>query len=177
MRGATLFRCRLLDIAGPVNVGLGVKGARFTTIILGGAEPGTIQLQDGRLQLLSGREIALFAAQTAEEKKASDIVIYDLRGLTDVTDYFVIATAQSKAQTMAIIESISRDLKAAGTRKMGQEGSEGGQWVLLDYADAVIHVFSPKLREYYGLEALWGDAPKIAWDREPRVALAPAGCE
>ena len=124
--------------------------------------------------MLSGREIAVFAAQTAEEKKAANIVIYDLHGLTDVTDYFVIATAFSRAQVLAIVESIGRDLKAAGTHKIGQEGNEGGQWVLLDYGDTVIHVFSPKLREYYGLESLWGDAPKIAWEREPRLALATA---
>ena len=120
---------------------------------------------------MNGREIALFAARTADDKKGSDIVIYDIRSVSDITDYLVIATAESKAQTRAILETISRELKACGIRKMGQEGNESGQWVLLDYSDCVIHVFSPDLRDYYGLESLWGDAPKLDWTREPAVVL------
>src|SRR5258708_10057860 len=110
---------------------------------------------------MNGREIALFAARTADEKKGSDIVIYDVRKLTAITDFFVIATANSKAQIRAIIETIAGELKAVGVTKMGQEGSGSGQWVLLDYSDCVIHIFSPALRDYYGLESLWGDAPKV----------------
>ena len=116
--------------------------------------------------LMDGRDIAIFSARTAEDKKAEDIVVYDMRGLTDVTDYFVIATAFSRSQVRAIVESIKLDLKAAGVRKMGQEGNEGGSWVLIDYADCVVHVFSPELREYYSLETMWGDAPKVDWAKE-----------
>lgn len=115
---------------------------------------------------MTGRDIAIFSALTAEDKKAEDIVIYDMRGLMDVTDYFVIATAFSRSQVRAIVESIKRDLKILGTRKIGQEGSEAGSWILLDYADCVVHVFSPELREYYSLETMWGDAPKVDWTRE-----------
>ncbi|HLX64361.1 MAG TPA: ribosome silencing factor [Planctomycetota bacterium] len=115
---------------------------------------------------MNGRDIAIFSARTAEDKKAQDIVIYDMRGLTDVTDYFVIATAFSRSQVRAVIESIKRDLKHLGTHKIGQEGNEGGSWVLLDYADCVVHVFSPELREYYSLETMWGDAPKVDWTTE-----------
>ncbi|MGD0089992.1 MAG: ribosome silencing factor [Planctomycetota bacterium] len=112
---------------------------------------------------MDGREIALYAARTADEKKGTDIVIYDLRGLSDVADFFVISTAQSKAQSRAVCDTISRELKTRGVHKMGLEGSSGGQWVLLDYGACVIHVFSPALREYYALESLWGDAPKVEW--------------
>lgn len=112
---------------------------------------------------MDGREIALFAARTADQKKGADIVIYDLKGLSDVADFFVIATAQSKAQSRAICENISHELKIRGVHRLGQEGNAGAQWVLLDYGDCVIHVFSPALREYYGLESLWGDAPKVGW--------------
>jgi ribosome-associated protein len=115
---------------------------------------------------MNGRDIAIFSARTAEDKKAEDIVVYDMRGLTDVTDYFVIATAFSRTQVRAIVESIKRDLKDIGVRKMGQEGSAGGSWVLIDYADCVVHVFSPELREYYSLETMWGDAPKVDWSNE-----------
>ena len=130
--------------------------------------------------MINGREIALFAARTADEKKGTDIVIYDLRGLTDITDYFVIVTAQSKAQGRAILESIHHDLKACGLKKMGQEGNETGQWVLIDFSDCVIHIFSPTLREYYGLESLWGDAPKVDWSTEEAVIFErvhPTGTE
>lgn len=122
---------------------------------------------------MKGREIAVFAARVAESKRGRDIVIYDLRGLTDITDYFVIVTADSKPQVRAILESISRELKASGIRKQGQEGSGGGKWVLLDYVDCVVHIFAPELRDYYGLELLWGDAPKVDWAREPEVILPP----
>jgi len=118
---------------------------------------------------MDGRDIALFAARVADEKRGEDIIIYDLRGLTDLTDYFVIATAHSKDQVRAIIETISKELKQAGTTKLGQEGSDNGQWILLDYSDCVIHIFSPELREYYGLESLWGDAPKVEWTAESKA--------
>lgn len=112
---------------------------------------------------MDGREIAAFAARTAEDKKGTEIVVYDLRGLSDVADYFVIATAHSRAQSRAISETISRELKATGLHALGREGGEGGQWVLLDYGACVVHLFSPALREYYALESLWGDAPKVDW--------------
>ena len=121
---------------------------------------------------MNSREIAVFAARTADEKKGSEIVIYDLQGLSDVADYFVITTAQSKAQRRAICDTISRDLKQGGVHKIGQEGNTGGQWVLLDYGGCVVHVFSPALREYYALESLWGDAPKVDWKTEPAAAIA-----
>jgi ribosome-associated protein len=117
------------------------------------------------------REIAVFAARTADDKKGTDIVVYDLQGVSDVADYFVITTAQSKAQSRAICDTVARELKTCGIKCLGQEGNAGGQWVLLDYGGCVIHVFSPALREYYGLESLWGDAPKVVWENEPAVVL------
>jgi ribosome-associated protein len=118
-------------------------------------------------KLMNGIEIARFAARTADEKKAADIVIYDLRGESDVTDFFVIATAQSRLQAHAIVAAIEKDLKSQGVLRLGHEGSGESQWVLLDYGDVIIHVFSPQLREYYSLEALWGDAPHIDWQPAP----------
>jgi ribosome-associated protein len=112
---------------------------------------------------MTARQIALLAARAADEKKARDILVYDLRGLSDVTDYFVIATAQSRLQSRAIIGDIERQLKDRGIMKLGQEGTAGGQWVLLDYTDVVIHIFSPELRDFYNIEALWGDAKAVNW--------------
>lgn len=132
--------------------------------------------------MANGRDIALFSARIADDKKAEDIVVYDVRGATDVTDYFVVATAFSKAQIRAVIESIKRELKQCGAAKMGQEGNEGGNWVLIDYSDCVVHVFTPELRQYYSLESLWGDAPKLDWKKaairskkmKDRLAAGPA---
>jgi ribosome-associated protein len=121
---------------------------------------------------MKGREIALFAARIADDKKGTDIVAYDVRGMSDITDYLVIVTAHSKAQIRAVVESIHKELKQFGVRKMGREGSESGQWILLDYSDCVIHVFSPQLREYYGLESVWGDAPKLDWQSQAQTLRA-----
>ncbi len=115
---------------------------------------------------MDGVEIARTAAQLADAKKGLDIVIYDLQGLSDVTDYFVIVTAQSKLQSRAIVNAIDKGLKERGQRKMGREGDHDSQWVLIDYGSTVVHVFSGALREYYSLESLWGDAPKVKWDAE-----------
>lgn len=120
---------------------------------------------------MKGRDIALYAARAAEDKKSTDVIIYDVRGLTDITDYFVLATAHSRSQIRAVIETIRRELKAAGVKRVGMEGDSSGQWVLIDFADCVIHVFSPQLREYYSLESLWGDAPQVDWKKEPEVVL------
>jgi len=120
---------------------------------------------------MNGRDIAVYSARTADDKKATDIVVYDLRGLSDISDYFVLVTAHSRAQTRAILESVARELKKCGIHKIGQEGNETGRWVLLDYGDCVVHIFSPDLRAYYGLESMWGDAPKLKWENEPKVIL------
>lgn len=112
---------------------------------------------------MSGRQIALLAARAADAKRAGDIVIYDLRGISDVADYFVIATAASKLQARAISGELEKELKRRGVKKLGREGAAGSQWILLDYTDTVIHILSPELRAYYSLESLWGDAPKVEW--------------
>lgn len=115
---------------------------------------------------MNGIELARFAASVAEDKKGEDIVIYDLRGESDVADFFVIATALSKLQARAIVGDIDKELKQRGLKKLGQEGDAASQWMLLDYGDVVVHVFSPALRDYYNLEALWGDAPRVDWDSD-----------
>jgi ribosome-associated protein len=113
---------------------------------------------------MDGQEIAQTSARLADDKKGLDIVIYDLRGLSDVTDYFVIATAQSKLQSRAIVGAVEKGLRDLGVRKMSLEGNNDSRWVLLDFGPVVVHVFSADLREYYSLESLWGDAPKVEWN-------------
>lgn len=100
------------------------------------------------------------AAELALERKAHDVVILDLRGISTATDYFVIAGGSSDVQVKAIAEHVVDELKKDSVRPEHSEGLRGGRWVLLDYVDFVVHVFHPEARAFYQLENLWGDAPR-----------------
>lgn len=111
-------------------------------------------------QAASGEEIAERAAAAALEKKGEDVVVLDLRAIAGFTDFFVIATGRSDRQARAIAESIRDELKAAGIRPARIEGEREASWILLDYLDCVVHVFTPEARDYYRLESLWEEAPR-----------------
>ncbi|WP_306521155.1 ribosome silencing factor [Gemmatimonas sp.] len=111
-----------------------------------------------------GEPIARRAAALAGDMKATDIVVLDLRGVTDMTDFFVIASGTSDTHVRAVAEHIQAGLKAGGVSTTMTEGLTQGRWALLDYADCVIHVFHPTLRQFYQLERLWGDATPLALD-------------
>ena len=102
------------------------------------------------------------AAELALERKAHDVSILDLRGISTATDYFVLVSGTSAVQVKAIADHVVDDLKKQGVRPQHLEGLRGGRWVLLDYVDFVVHVFHPQARDFYQLEGLWGDAPR--WD-------------
>jgi ribosome-associated protein len=113
------------------------------------------------------RPQVLVAASEAADRKASDIVILDLRGLTSATDWFVLATGESDVQVRSIADRIEERLKAEhGTRPWHVEGLPTARWVLLDYVDFVVHVFHRETRDYYQLERLWADAPSEAFPSE-----------
>ena len=110
----------------------------------------------------TSRECALIAACAADEKKATDIMVQEVRDLIGVTDYFVIATASNNRQVEAIIDEIEDAVRTKAQMKpLHREGTQDGTWSLLDYGSFVVHVFQPETREYYRLEALWNDAPVI----------------
>jgi len=114
------------------------------------------------------RERALVAARVAEDNRGRDIVVLDLRELTTVFDYFVLASGTSRRQLHAMSEQIDHALEEGmGDRRMGIEGYEESRWILLDYGDVVIHLFEPETRAYYGLEDLWGGARRVPF--EPRL--------
>jgi len=100
------------------------------------------------------------AADLALERKASDVVILDLRGISTATDFFVIASGSSDIQVRAIADHVTEELRKARSRPGHVEGQSGGRWVLIDYIDFMVHVFHPAAREFYQLETLWGDAPR-----------------
>ncbi len=102
------------------------------------------------------------AAELALERKAQDVLILDLRGISSATDFFVLATGQSDIQVRAIAEHVRDEMKAAGNRPLNVEGLDRARWVLMDFVDFVVHVLHPSARDFYQLEQLWGDAPSRA---------------
>ena len=108
------------------------------------------------------RPRALAVAQAGLDKKAEDVLLLDVRGLTSYADYFVLMTADSDRQAGAIADGIDEKLRAEGASKVGVEGYASGRWILVDYGDVVAHVFSREARGFYDLEGLWADAPRVA---------------
>jgi len=111
-----------------------------------------------------GESIARQAAALASDLKATDIQVLDLRGVTDMTDFFVIASGTSDTHVRAVAEHIQAGLKESGVSTTMTEGLTQGRWALLDYSHCVIHVFHPTLRQYYQLERLWSDATTVSLD-------------
>ncbi len=105
--------------------------------------------------------LAQRAAQIALDSKAHDVVLLDLRGVSDMTDFFIIASGTSDTAVRSIGQHIIEDMKKEGTPATHVEGIEKGRWVLLDYVDFVVHIFHPTLRNFYQLERLWADAEQI----------------
>lgn len=97
------------------------------------------------------------------EKNGEDLVVLDLRGIASFTDFFIIMHGNSSRQNATITESIERELRKANIKPLSVEGRERAEWILLDFGSFIVHVFSPKAREYYSLEKLWGDAPKLSY--------------
>ena len=115
----------------------------------------------------SSKDWALIAAESAAEKKAEDVIAIEVAELLVVTDFFVIATGRTDVQVRAIADEVEHGLlERGGIKPIGREGADEGKWVLLDYGDLVIHVFQPQEREFYRLEKLWGEAPKLALPAE-----------
>ena len=107
-------------------------------------------------------EVARTAAFAADEKKADDIVVLDLTELSDVCDYFVIATGSNRRLADSVIDEVEeRVAKTCGEHPFSIEGREEGSWILMDYGSVIVHVFTPEARDYYRLEKLWGDAPTL----------------
>ena len=97
--------------------------------------------------------------EVLNDVKAKDIVRLDVRDMTPVTDYMVVASGTSNRHVKALVDNVAEKAKAAGHRPMGIEGEDGGEWVLLDLQDTLVHVMLPKVREFYNLEKLWSISP------------------
>lgn len=120
---------------------------------------------------MNPEEIALTVAELASDGKALEIVQLDLRGLTSVADYFLICTGRSDRQVRAIHDRIHLGMKQDhGMLPTRVEGLTQSDWVLLDYADVIVHVFTPETRDYYRLEQLWAEAPATQFAETEPVA-------
>ncbi len=106
--------------------------------------------------------LARGAAAAALDKKAENVLILDVRGLTSYADFFVLASGTSDRQVQAIADSIEETMKKTGERPLGVEGQSNGHWILIDYGDVVCHVMYEDARVHYDLEGLWADAPRIS---------------
>jgi ribosome-associated protein len=119
-------------------------------------------LKRGKLSLSTLDPALRIAAEATRDKKALDIVVLDLRGLATFTDYFLICAGGSRRQIETIADEIEEKLQKAKRKPSHVEGYPRGDWILMDYVDFVVHIFTPASRAYYDLERLWGDAERLA---------------
>ena len=106
----------------------------------------------------TSKELAKIACEALEEKKANDVKIIDISGVSVLADYFIIASGSNRNQVQAMVDSVQEDLfKKAGVEAKQIEGYQSGNWILLDYADIIVHVFDEENRLFYDLERIWRD--------------------
>lgn len=115
---------------------------------------------------MNSTDMARLAAGAALDMKALDPLALDLRGISTVSEYFVIVTGTSDRHVQAVAENVIEAFKSIGIKALGVEGLREGRWVLLDYVEIVVHVFLESVREYYDIERLWIDAPRLDLDAE-----------
>ena len=108
---------------------------------------------------------ACLCARVAADNKGRDVVVLDMRGVTPIYDFLVLATGASRRQMHAIAEEVDAAMREVGDRRLGIEGYEASRWIVQDYGDVVVHVFDAETRDYYALEDLWADAKKVDWER------------
>ena len=109
-------------------------------------------------------------ADAAASKKATDVVLLEMAELLGITDWFVLATASNARQLRAVVDEVEARLRERrGQRPLRRDGHADAGWVVLDYGDVMVHVFAPEQREFYALERLWGDAPRIAYSEPAAV--------
>jgi ribosome-associated protein len=109
----------------------------------------------------SPRDFALRIADILADTPASDTVVLDIRGLSTFSDFFVICSGENERQLRAIAEKLQEELREEGTRPQRVEGTPRSGWIVLDYNDAIVHVFDAELRDFYKMERLWSEAPRL----------------
>lgn len=110
---------------------------------------------------INGKERVLLCVNASLKRKAKDLIILNVKELSSFADYFIICSGTSDRQVQAIAESIQENLKENGILPLGIEGERIGKWVLMDYEDIIVHIFYEPIREFYDIERLWADAPRM----------------
>jgi len=123
-----------------------------------------------RKRKLTARTLAVEAARIASDNRGEDVLVLDLRGISPVTDFFVIFTGTSDRQMRSAAEEIVDAAARSDWKLLNRAGLDSAKWVLLDFVDVVVHVFDVASRKYYDLELIWGDAPRVRW--KPRATPA-----
>jgi len=118
-------------------------------------------LTNAKANEIAARDLVMIAGRAADDKKASNILMLEMAGILDITDYFLICSGATDRQTKSISDEIQRQLRDAGRKPFRSAGEELGDWILLDYVDFIIHIFTEETREFYRLERLWKDAPRM----------------
>lgn len=108
---------------------------------------------------------ATHAARLLADSRCDDVIVLDVRSLSQVTDFFVIATGSSDRQIRSVAGDVEQLAAIEGHRALGTQGGESAQWLVVDFVDVVVHLFAPESRAYYDLESLWGDAARTDWAR------------
>ena len=119
-----------------------------------------------KTQAMESRQFAVDCARLADENKAEDVVVLDLRGRSTICDYFLICTGTSDRQMRTVADYIDEHAEKLNQTRYNLSGYDHSNWILIDYVDVVIHVFSEDSRKYYDLELLWGDAPRLEWQAQ-----------
>jgi ribosome-associated protein len=113
--------------------------------------------------LLDSAQVARAAVDIASDRKASDVLLLDIREVTTIADYFVICSANNPRQIQAIADTLEEELEKQGAKALHREGIAEAGWILLDFGDVIIHIFGTKEREYYRLERLWSQAKTVVY--------------
>jgi len=125
-------------------------------------------------QAEAARKLAIEAARIAEDSNSAEVLVLDLRGISPVTDYFVIATGTSGRQMRSVADDVCQYGKSIGQSVYHVSGADSPDWIVVDFVDVVVHLFSEQFRHYYDLELIWGEAPRVRWRRPARKKPAEA---
>lgn len=129
-------------------------------------------MTEEKKEQLSGRRLVEEVVTCMVDRKAEDIAVYDVTGLSTVSDWYVICSATAPVHATAIAQSIVRELKEQHTRPVYSEGLDAGRWAVVDYADVVVHVMIPAMRDYYNIEELWSDGTQLTAEQMPQLEHA-----
>lgn len=113
---------------------------------------------------MDSHDLARTIADVLDDKKALDIGLLDVGDLLQICEVFVVASGGSRRQVLTLAETLEEHVESLGRRALRVEGREDAEWLLIDFGDVVVHLFQPPTRDFYSLERLWGDAPRLAWE-------------